>query len=152
MNQKNDTDASRDRRTSAEFDWLGFVIRLAATLVLVLATYNPSGWSFAHWLKNGFSNSSLGPEHFVVGVIILIGWVILLTATYRSMGTLGLVLEALLFGGLVWLLIDFGALDIDSVSEFTWVILIILSVMLAIGLSWSHVWRRLTGQFEVDDD
>jgi hypothetical protein len=96
--------------------------------------------------------SSLGPEHFVVGVIILIGWVILLTATYRSMGTLGLVLEALLFGGLVWLLIDFGALDIDSVSEFTWVILIILSVMLAIGLSWSHVWRRLTGQFEVDDD
>jgi hypothetical protein len=38
------------------------------------------------------------------------------------------------------------------VTEFTWVILVILSVMLAIGLSWSHVWRRLTGQFEVDDD
>ena len=68
------------------------------------------------------------------------------------MGTFGLVLEALLFGGLIWLLIDFGVLRIDSVSEFTWVILIILSVMLAIGLSWSHVWRRLTGQFEVDDD
>jgi hypothetical protein len=43
-------------------------------------------------------------------------------------------------------------LSIDSVTEFTWVILIILSLMLAIGLSWSHVWRRLTGQFEVDDD
>jgi hypothetical protein len=68
------------------------------------------------------------------------------------MGTLGLVLEGLLFGGLVWLLIDVGILDLDSVSEFTWVILIILSLMLAIGLSWSHVWRRLTGQFEVDDD
>jgi len=23
--------------------------------------------------------------------------------------------------------------------------------LLAVGLSWSHVWRRLTGQFEVDD-
>ena len=81
-------------------------MRLAATLVLVLATYNPNGWSYAHWLKNAFSNSGLGPEHFVAGIVILIGWVIL----------------------------------------------IILSVMLAIGLSWSHVWRRLTGQFEVDDD
>ena len=152
MNNKNEQGGSGGRRTTREFDWLGFLWRLAATLVLVLATYNPSGWSFAHWLQNGFSNSELGPEHFVVGVIILIGWVILLTATQRSMGTLGLILEALLFGGLVWLLVDFGILSIDSVTEFSWVILIILAVMLAIGLSWSHVWRRLTGQFEVDDD
>jgi hypothetical protein len=104
-------------------------LRLAATLVLVLATYNPNGWSYAHWLKNAFSNSGLGPEHLVAGIVILIGWVILLTATQRSMGTFGLVLEGLLFGGLVWLLIDFGVLRIDSVSEFAWVILIILSVM-----------------------
>jgi hypothetical protein len=146
-----DKNMSSGSRTSREFDWAGFGMRLAATLVLVLATYNPSGWSFVHWLKNSISNGGLGPEHFVVGVVIIIGWVILLTATQRSMGTLGLVLEALLFGGLVWLLIDFGILSIDSVSEFTWVILIILSVMLAIGLSWSHVWRRMTGQFEVDE-
>jgi hypothetical protein len=152
MNDKNEQPASGGRRTSAEFDWLGFGIRLAATLVLVLATYNPSGWSFAHWVQNGFSNDGLGPEHFVAGIVILIGWVILLTATQRSMGTFGLIREALLFGGIVWLLVDFGILSIDSVTEFTWVILIILSLMLAIGLSWSHVWRRLTGQFEVDDD
>lgn len=151
MDNKNEK-AATGSRTTAEFDWTGFLLRLAATLVLILATYNPSGWSFAHWLQNGFSNSGLGPEHFVVGVIILIGWVILLTATQRSMGTFGMILEALLFGGIVWLLVDFGILDIDSVTEFTWVILIILSVMLAIGLSWSHVWRRLTGQFEVDTD
>ena len=152
MNSKNDEAASGGRRTSAEFDWAGFAIRLVATLVLVLATYNPSGWSFAHWVQNGFSNDGLGPEHFVAGIVILIGWVILLTATHRSMGTFGLILEALLFGGIVWLLVDFGVLSIDSVTKFTWVVLIILSLMLAIGLSWSHVWRRLTGQFEVDDD
>ena len=152
MNNKNETVRSGGRRTSAEFNWGGFAFRLVATLVLVLATYNPSGWSYVHWLKSGFSNSGLGPEHFVAGIVVLIGWVILLTATQRSMGTFGLILEALLFGGLVWLLIDFGVLRIESVSGFTWVILIILSVMLAIGLSWSHVWRRLTGQLEVDDD
>ena len=151
MSEQSESSRSAGRRTSAEFDWAGFGIRLAGTLFLVLATYNPSGWSFVHWIKNSFSNGGLGPEHFVVGVIIIIGWVILLTATQRSMGTLGLVLESLLFGGLVWLLIDLGILSIDSVSEFTWIILIMLSVMLAIGLSWSHVWRRLTGQFEVDE-
>jgi hypothetical protein len=152
MDNKNEKSAAGRRRTSSEFDWASFGIRLAATLVLVLATYNPSGWSYVHWLQNGFSNDGLGPEHFVVGVIVLIGWVILLTATQRSMGTFGLILEGLLFGGIVWMLIDFGILSIDSVAKFTWVILVILSVMLAIGLSWSHVWRRLTGQFEVDDD
>ena len=152
MDDKSEKTTSGGRRTAAEFDWGSFFIRLAATLFLVLATYNPSGWSFVHWLQNGFSGDGLGPEHFVVGVIILIGWVILLVATQRSMGTFGLILEALLFGGIVWLLVDFGVLSIDSVAEFTWVILIILSLMLAIGLSWSHVWRRLTGQFEVDDD
>ena len=152
MANTNEKTASSGRRTTAEFDWAGFAIRLVATLILVLATYNPSGWSFVHWVQNGFSNDVLGPEHFVVGILILIGWVILLVATQRSMGTFGLILEALLFGGIVWLMVDFGVLSIDSVTEFTWVILIILSLMLAIGLSWSHVWRRLTGQFEVDSD
>ena len=101
MNDKSEKAASGARRTSAEFDWAGFFMRLAGSLFLVLATYNPSGYSFTHWLKDAFSNSGLGPEHFVVGVILLIGWVILLTATQRSMGTLGLVLEALLFGYLL---------------------------------------------------
>ncbi|HSN52055.1 MAG TPA: DUF6524 family protein, partial [Woeseiaceae bacterium] len=106
MANKNEKTAAGTRSKTSEFDWGSFALRLAATLVLVLATYNPSGWSYVHWLQDGFSNDGLGPEHFVVGVIVLIGWVILLTATQRSMGTFGLILEGLLFGGIVWLLID----------------------------------------------
>jgi len=136
---------------TTEFGIAGFLLRLVMSLALVLATYNPSGWSFVHWVRNAMSANDIGPAHFVAGVVLLIGWVILLTATQRSMGTFGLVLEALLFGGLVWLLVDVGLLSIDSVSEFTWVVLVILAVMLAIGLSWSHVWRRLTGQLSTDD-
>jgi hypothetical protein len=150
--KENEKAADISRGVSRELDWAGFFMRLAGTTVLVLATYNPSGWSFVHWLQNAFSNDALGPEHFVVGILILIGWIILLTATQRSMGTLGLVLGVALFSGVVWMLVDFGILSIDSVSEMTWVVLIILSLMLAIGLSWSHVWRRLTGQFETDGE
>jgi hypothetical protein len=51
----------------------------------------------------------------------------------------------------VWLLTDIGWLDVSSVFSATWVGLICVAALLAVGLSWSHVWRRLTGQFEVDD-
>jgi hypothetical protein len=42
-------------------------------------------------------------------------------------------------------------LDMDTVTSATWVSLFCVALLLAVGLSWSHVWRRLTGQFEVDD-
>jgi len=151
MSDRNSAARPGGSQITTEFGITGFLLRLVTTLVLVLATYNPSGWSFVHWVRNAISASDIGPAHFVAGVLLLIGWVILLTATQRSMGTLGLILEALLFGGLVWLLVDVGLLSIDSVSEFAWVVLVILAVMLAIGLSWSHVWRRLTGQLSTDD-
>jgi hypothetical protein len=51
----------------------------------------------------------------------------------------------------VWLLVDIGVLSVDTVYSASWIGLICLAALLAVGLSWSHVWRRLTGQFEVDD-
>ena len=147
-----DKEKDESPKTSRELDLLGFLLRLVGTTVLVLATYNPSGWSYLHWVKSAFGDGGLGPAHFVAGVVLVIGWIILLSATYRSIGLLGLILGGALFGGLVWWLIDIGVFSIDSASEMTWVILIVTSIVLAIGLSWSHVWRRLTGQFEVDED
>ncbi len=141
--------ASNAKRASRELTTAGFLLRFIATLVLVFATYNPSEYSFYHWVTQ---TESLGPEHFVVGIIVLIGWVILLAATKRSLNTLGMVLGILLLGGLVWLLIDFGVLSLESMSAVTWVILVCIAALLAIGLCWSHIWRRLTGQFEVDSD
>ncbi|MDH4073290.1 MAG: DUF6524 family protein [Gammaproteobacteria bacterium] len=139
--------------TSREFGFMGFVWRFAASLGLVLITYNPSGFSYWGWVQRamGAEPSTLGPLHFVAGVVLLIGWVILVIATQRSLGFLGLMLGAALLGGLVWLFVDFGILNVSTVSAATWVGLVCIATLLAIGLSWSHVWRRLTGQFEVDD-
>ncbi len=146
------THKSGHGRTAREFNFLSFVWRLLASLVLVTATYNPSDYSFVGWLRAATPENPLGPEHFVVGVALLIGWVILLAATQRSLGTFGLLLGGSLLGGVVWLLTDIGWLDIETVSSATWVGLLCVSVLLAVGLSWSHVWRRVTGQFEVDAD
>lgn len=139
------------RGPSREFNFLSFLWRFIASLILVLATYNPSQYSFIGWLKVAREAGTLGPEHFVVGIILLIGWVILLAATSRSLGALGLILGGSLLGGVVWLLVDLGLLSVSSVSSAAWVSLVCVAFLLAVGLSWSHVWRRLTGQFEVDD-
>ena len=130
----------------------GFIARLVGALILVLATYNPTDWSFVDWVQTAVGEGALGPEHFFVGVVILIGWTVFVVATFRSLGTLGLVLGVAFFGTLVWLLIDFGILTAESAESVTWITEVCLAMLLAIGVSWSHVWRRVTGQFEVNDD
>lgn len=148
---KNKSGSHRSGGTSKEFNLLSFTLRFLASLLLVTVTYNPTEYSYVGWLRAATPESPLGPEHFVVGVALLIGWVILLAATQRSLGTFGLLLGGSLLGGVVWLLTDIGWLNVSSVSSASWVGLICVAALLAVGLSWSHVWRRLTGQFEVDD-
>ena len=141
-----------NKPASGELTAFGFLWRLVASLLLVLSTYNPSGYSYFDWVRLAIRDGELGPEHLIVGILLVIGWTILVVATKRSLETLGTVLGTILLGALVWLLIDFGMLHVDSVSAISWVILVCISVLLTIGLCWSHLWRRLTGQLEVDDD
>lgn len=141
------------RRSSArEFGAASFFWRLGASLILVLATYNPTSFSYYRWLRNSISAGELGPEHFVAGIAVVIGWTIFVVATQKSLGSVGLVLGAALIGGFVWWMTDLGLIAVGSVSALSWVALICLAMLLAVGLSWSHVWRRLTGQVEVDDN
>lgn len=135
----------------ASFGFKDFVWRLVAALVLVMATYNPAGHSYVHWVRGAISDGGMLAAHFFVGVLLLVGWAIFLVATRRSLGTLGTFLGAALIGTGVWLLSQIGLVNADSARAITWLALISLALLLAIGLSWSHIWRRLSGQLEVDD-
>jgi hypothetical protein len=134
------------------FGLVDFLARLGAALVLVLITYNPSGWSFLHWVKNSFVASELGPLQFLVGAALIAGWAIFIVATRNALGTVGLVIAAAILAALVWLFVDLGWLGFDSVAAVSWVLLICLSILLAIGLSWAHIWRRMSGQLEIADE
>jgi hypothetical protein len=136
---------------AAGIGFLGFAWRAVFALVLVLATYNPSQISYYHWLRGAVGAGSFGAVHAVVGIALLAGWVVFLRATFQSLGVLGLLLGAAFFAALVWLLVDLGWLATDSVPAMTWITLVCLSLLLAIGMSWSHVRRRMTGQVDVDD-
>ncbi|NIL94104.1 MAG: hypothetical protein GTO71_06600 [Woeseiaceae bacterium] len=139
-------DVSTSGMTAAGFAW-----RLAAALVLVLFTYNPSGFSGYHWISTAISASAFGPLHLLLLGVLLAGWSVFWIATWRALGTLGVTLAIIILAALIWLLFDIGLLESHSVSAITWISLVALSVVLAVGVSWSHVWRRVTGQFNVED-
>ena len=136
--------------SATDFTALGFLIRFLAALALVLITFNPSGHSAYHWIVNAVSEGNFGPLYLLLIAALLVGWAILWIATARSLNAFGVVLTALVLGAIVWLFIDWGLLKADSVSSVTWIVLVCLAAVLAVGLSWSHLWRRMTGQVNVE--
>ena len=132
----------------ARISWFGVLVRLVAALAVVLLTYNPTGYSFYHWALHDFAN--LTAVKAFLGVLLLVGWVIGIRAAFTSLGAIGLVLSALVLGTLVWVLADYGILDPDRPSLLSWISLIMIGIILGIGLSWSLLRTRVTGQVEVD--
>ncbi|MDH3474021.1 MAG: DUF6524 family protein [Rhodospirillales bacterium] len=147
------------------FSPASFLLRWLVALVLVFGTFNPTDYSYYHWVfgfgdaegvaeGGGPAGGGLGgslPLKILVGVALAILYVIYLRATWRSIGPIGIALAAALLGALVWLMIDIGLLNLDRPTVMTWVILFILATVLAIGISWSHIRRRVTGQADMDD-
>lgn len=132
------------------FNLGSFFVRLFFALILVFATYNPSGYSFYDWimaaLETGFE-----PLMALAGIALLIGWIVYISATASSLGLIGLLLAFAFFGAMIWMVIDWGLIPIDSVQVITYIILVILSFVLAIGMSWSHIRRQMSGQVDVND-
>ena len=127
----------------------GFFLRFIFALVLVFATYNPSTYSYFHWVNNSLPQFT--PALAICGILLVITWIIYIRSTFRSLGVFGLLLLSALFASFVWLFYDLGWLHVENVSVMTWVGLVIISLLLAIGMSWSHIRRRLTGQVDIDD-
>jgi hypothetical protein len=142
---------SDDKVRGAPFTLGSFGWRLLFALLLVFVTYNPTRYSYIQWLLVSRESNTLGPEHAVAGVAIFGGWLVVVTATLRSLGTLGLVVCAAFLATLVWWLIDAHWLRATSRSVIEWVTLVCLAVLLAVGMSWAFIWRRITGQYEVDE-
>jgi hypothetical protein len=87
----------------------------------------------------------------LAGLLLLIGYIIYLRATLRSIGGFGMLLVLALVGALLWVLYDFGVLSLDNTGLNVWLGLSALSLVLGVGLSWSHVRRALSGQADMDD-
>lgn len=160
-------------RARTQFTWTNFLIRFVAAIVLVFATYNPEGYSYVHWvfgnmfesLQSAFISSgdaaavdaaaaeSDGQTTLVLkvlaGIVLLIGWVIFLRATFEALGVIGTLLAIAFFGTVMWLIVAQGWVAADNVRAISYLLLVALAGVISTGVSWSHIRRRISGQLDV---
>ncbi len=79
----------------AQFNATSFLIRGLVALILVLATFNPTQYSFLHWIAGAGSPAGFTTDHMPYKVLF--------------------------------------------------------ATVMAVGLSWSHIRRRVSGQVDADD-
>lgn len=134
------------------FSWGGFFLRLLAALVLVFATYNAEGLSYYHWALAPLASGAgtFNAVKFLAGIVLLVAWVVFVQAARRSIGVVGAVLVTAVSAGVIWLLIDYDVVSATSSKGITRVVLFAVSFVLAVGMSWSHISRRITGQSDTD--
>ncbi|MFT4608115.1 MAG: hypothetical protein ACI9YO_001793 [Gammaproteobacteria bacterium] len=129
------------------FTLISFLLRFVIAFFLVMITYNPTTYSWVYWL-----NSDVALVYKVgSGILLLIGWIMYLRATWMSLGAIGTVLAAAFFGVMIWLLIEWGVLALDNTSVVVWVVEFVLIGVLAVGMSWSHIRRKVSGQYDTDE-
>jgi hypothetical protein len=136
-------------RTVERFSIGSFLLRAAFALGLVLLTYNPSGYSYVHMLQDGFPK--ITPPEALCGIVLLICWFVFLGATLRSIGVPGMLLAFALFAALIWVIVSWGWVTLDDTGALLWIGLVILALILAVGMSWSHLYQRWSGQATVDE-
>lgn len=128
---------------------MAFVFRWLIAFLLLVATWNPTPWNFYHWATVNWGTQL--PVTVLAGLVLLVGYIIYLRATLRSIGPLGMGLVVAVFAALIWVLVDWGWLQSGNSVINQWLAIVAASLVLGIGLSWSILRRRISGQVDIDD-
>lgn len=129
---------------------MAFALRWLFAFILLAATYNPTQWSYVRWAYSNWGEQL--PLAVLIGLVLLVAYVLFFTAVLRGIGSKGVILILAVIAALVWVLYDFGWLSLENPTANTWIALFALSIVLAVGMYWGIMWRRLSGQLEVDED
>jgi hypothetical protein len=126
------------------------IARLLLSLLLVFATYNPSGYSAYHWLFG-----PTGPVSLKLAVLVAFAGAYyaafrIVFSAFRWSGLIAALATLALFG----LAVASGGGEPDrqgdglDVALLQYALLIAVSVVMAVGLTWSYLIERLTGQLQ----
>ncbi|MEZ5778354.1 MAG: DUF6524 family protein [Paracoccaceae bacterium] len=128
---------------------MGILLRWLGAFVLLSATFNPTRWNYVRWVETSWSEQM--PLAIFLGLLLAVAYMIYVVATLRSIGALGIILVAAIVGAGLWVLNDWGLLSLRNPSLNLWLGILVLSLILGIGLSWSILRQRLSGQASVDE-
>lgn len=119
--------------------------------IIVFASYNPSGTSIFHWVKDNIDGDM--PDAWVVlgAIVAILVNLVLFIAAWKALGKIGTIIVLILFAALVYLALQEGWASLDNNKSVQWMALILYSAFLGIGLSGAILWRRATGQVVTDE-
>jgi len=122
----------------------GVIVRTLACFALVFATWNPTGYSYLAWLRHGAEASV--PEKAVVGAVLLALHILFVRIAWLSLGADGVTAAlAVLIAG-VFTLSEFDVIDLSQGAVWPYLLLTGFSLVLALGIVWSLLKRRIVGQ------
>lgn len=131
-----------------------FARRFIVAAILVFAAYNIFGYSYYHWVAmtpfEGF-NDFMGVLKILVGLILAVGVGLLLRATWRSNGPVGILVTIVICAAFVWMLQTLGLINLAKPTTIVVALQIVLTFLLALGSIWSILWKSITGQYSVED-
>ena len=112
----------------------GALLRFAAALILVYATFNPEGVSYYHWAIQPLVRGAIGFTALkaVAGIVLLIGWLVFVQAAQRSLGIKGVLVTLALFVAIVWLLAEWRVLSLGNMRAVGHVVLVVIALLLAV--------------------
>jgi len=125
---------------------LAILVRMLAVLMLVMGTYNPSGYSYYHWIVQ--TGTELWVAKLFTLFVLISGYIVCINATIRSLGLiLGLPFVFLILT-LIWLASDFGWIDLSDWLQRTLTIQAAIVLLLGTGTCFSIIRYRLSGQMD----
>ena len=123
---------------------LSFAWRFLFAFLLVFGTFNPTGYSYFHWAA-----ATLPKVNGVLALltmVLLAAWIFFLRSTFRSLGLIGVVIAVAFCAALVWVGVDIGVVELSNKGLLAWIALVVISLVLGLGMSWSTLRQRMTGQ------
>ena len=127
------------------FSFSGLLVRTGLALALVVATFNPSGYSLVHWLAA--PPVEVTPGKALAALLLVIGWTVCLRTAFIALGKAGVLLALGLFTTIIWFLVDRDVFS-PTGSAIVWAGLVVVGILLGVGLSWSLLRAKVTGQIE----
>jgi hypothetical protein len=131
------------------FGFSAFLARWLAAMGLVVTTFNPSGYSYFDWIAD------TADDHWVlkalVGVVLGITYATFGLATLRSLGRGGIIAWVLFFALVIWLMVDSGMMGRVTPGLLVTLGLVIFANVFAVGVSWSYLRLRLSGQSDTNN-
>ncbi|HMS93932.1 MAG TPA: DUF6524 family protein [Tabrizicola sp.] len=128
---------------------MGILLRWLGAFLLLSAIYNPSRWNFVAWARAAWGEQT--PLIVFTGLVLAVIAMVYLVSTMRSIGILGAIVIAAIFAAGLWVLTDWGLLGLSNSALNTWLGILALSLILGVGMSWSILRQRLSGQQTTDE-